>query len=60
MAHLPLRPLELEAQLADAARDRNELVRDTLRQLFLPALAPDQDETRLPASDVNLPDRDDA
>ncbi len=64
MAHLPLRPLELEsedsasydewlgeleARLADPSRDRNELVRDTLRQLFFPALAPDQDETRLPA-----------
>lgn len=64
MAHLPLRPLELtsedsatydqwlgelEAQLADPSRDRNELVRETLRQLFFPALAPDQDEARLPA-----------
>lgn len=65
MAHLPLRPLELtsedsatydewlgelEDQLADPARDRNELVRDTLRPLFFPALAPDQDEARLPAA----------
>lgn len=65
MAHLPLRPLELtsedsatydewlgelEARLADPSRDRNEIVRDTLRHLFFPALAPDQDEARLPAA----------
>lgn len=65
MAHLPLRPLEptsedsatydewldeLEAQLADPSRDNIELVRDTLRSLFFPALAPDQDEARLPAA----------
>jgi acetyltransferase-like isoleucine patch superfamily enzyme len=64
MPHLPLRPLEVSSedsatydawlrelgdQLADPSRDRNELVRDTLRELFFPTLAPDQDEARLPA-----------
>jgi len=65
MAHLPLRPLDissvasatyeewladLDAQLADPSRDRDELVRETLRDIFYPALPHDQDESRLPAA----------
>lgn len=65
MAHLPLRPLEsapsatdaydawlddVSGQLADPARDRNDLVRAHLRQIYFPTLAPDQDESRLPAA----------
>lgn len=64
MTHLPLRPVgvsaasaaaydewlsRIEEELADPARDRNELVRDTLREVYFPALPADQDESRLPA-----------
>ncbi|MFW6084290.1 MAG: acyltransferase [Gemmatimonadota bacterium] len=64
MTHLPLRPLgvseeassvyedwldDLEAQIADPERDPNEMVRDALRDIYFPALAADQDESRLPA-----------
>jgi len=64
MTHLPLRPIgvsdaaaaaydewlsRIEAELADPARDRNELVRDALREIYFPALPADQDESRLPA-----------
>lgn len=64
MTHLPLRPVDLpeaaaaayddwlsriEAELADPARDRNELVRDALREIYFPTLSADQDEARLPA-----------
>lgn len=65
MAHLPLRPLDisdedagaydewlsdLESQLADPARDRNDLVRDVLRDIYFPAISGGQDESRLPAA----------
>lgn len=64
MAHLPLRSVDvfepaaaaydewltrIETELADPSRDRNELVRDALREIYFPALAGDQDESRLPA-----------
>jgi acetyltransferase-like isoleucine patch superfamily enzyme len=64
MTHLPLRPVSvsdasavpyeewlsrIETELADPARDRNELVRDTLREIYFPALPADQDESQLPA-----------
>lgn len=64
MTHLPLRAVDVsetaaatydewlsrvETGLADPARDRNELVRDTLREIYFPALPADQDESRLPA-----------
>ena len=64
MAHLPLRPVDvseaaaaayddwlsrIETQLADPQRDRNELVRDALREIFFPALPAGVDESRLPA-----------
>lgn len=65
MAHLPLRPLDisdedagaydewlsdLESQLADPSRDRNDLVRETLRDIFYPGLPSGQDESRLPGA----------
>lgn len=64
MTHLPLRTIDvsetaaaaydewlsrIETELADPARDRNELVRDALREVYFPALPADQDESRLPA-----------
>jgi acetyltransferase-like isoleucine patch superfamily enzyme len=64
MTHLPLRNVDLspeaaeacddwlariEQELADPSRDRNELVRDALRELYFPALPDGQDESRLPA-----------
>jgi acetyltransferase-like isoleucine patch superfamily enzyme len=65
MAHLPLRRVDvaapaaaayeawlsgLEERVADPGRDRNALVAATLRGLYFPALAPDADESRLPAA----------
>ena len=65
MAHLPLRDVQPTAhaatiydawladirdQLADPECDRNALCADVLRGLFFPALAPDVDASRLPAS----------
>jgi acetyltransferase-like isoleucine patch superfamily enzyme len=64
MTHLPLRPVSVSdasaavydewlsriaAELADPARDRSELARDTLREIYFPALPVGQDESRLPA-----------
>lgn len=65
MTHLPLRPLDitLEAEatyeewlaslasnLADPERDRNELVRDALTEIYIPSLEPGVDTSRLPAA----------
>jgi len=65
MTHLPLRPLDitLEAEatyeewlaslasnLADPERDRNELVRDALTEIYVPSLEPGVDTSRLPAA----------
>lgn len=65
MVHLPLRDVRpneegaavaddwlalIEGYLNDPERDRNEWVREILRGLFFPALAPDVDDARLPAS----------
>ena len=65
MTHLPLRPLEitpeadsgydewlasLASSLADPERDRNDLVRDTLTQIYFPSLEPGTDTSRLPAA----------
>lgn len=64
MTHLPLRPVgvsddaaaaydewlsSIETGLADPSRDRDELVRDALRDIYFPALPAGQDESRLPA-----------
>ena len=40
---------EVESGLADPERDRNDLVRDLLRDVYYPALDPAVDESRLPA-----------
>ncbi len=65
MTHLPLRPLEitpeaeaaydewlasLASELADPGRDRNELVRDALTEIYIPTLEPGVDTSRLPAA----------
>ncbi len=65
MPHLPLRPLDitpeaeatyeewlasLASNLADPERDRNELVRDALTEIYLPSLEPGVDTSRLPAA----------
>lgn len=41
---------ELAEQLSDPERDRNEICTRVLRTIYLPALAPDVDEARLPAA----------
>jgi acetyltransferase-like isoleucine patch superfamily enzyme len=41
---------ELEARLEDPDVDRNELVRETLRDIYYPQIDPDVDESRLPAA----------
>lgn len=65
MTHLPLRSLDispeaehaydewlasLASKLADPARDRNELVRDVLTEIYIPSLEPGVDTSRLPAA----------
>lgn len=65
MTHLPLRPLDitpeaeatyeewlasLASNLADPERDRNELVRDALTEIYVPLLEPGVDTSRLPAA----------
>ncbi len=65
MPHLPLRPLDitpeaeatyeewlasLASNLADPERDRNELVRDALTEIYVPSLEPCVDTSRLPAA----------
>ncbi len=65
MTHLPLRPLDitpeaeatyeewlasLASNLADPERDRNELVRDALTEIYVPSLEPGVDTSRLPAA----------
>ena len=65
MPHLPLRPLDitpeaeatyeewlasLASNLADPERDRNELVRDALTEIYVPSLEPGVDTSRLPAA----------
>ncbi len=40
---------EIAGQLAEPERDRNEICRRVLRDIYLPAIAPDADEKRLPA-----------
>ncbi len=64
MTHLPLSPVEitpeadaaydewlaaLASSLADPERDRNDLVRDTLTQIYVPSLEPGVDTSLLPA-----------
>ena len=65
MTHLPLRPLDispeaehayaewlasLASKLADPERDRSELVRDVLTEIYIPSLEPGVDTSRLPAA----------
>lgn len=40
----------IEQRLQDADQDRNDVVRDVLRDIYFPALPADLDESRLPAS----------
>lgn len=65
MTYLPLREVATSAEsanlfdgwlgtigkhLEDVERDRNELVSRILREIYFPSLAPDTDESRLPAA----------
>lgn len=72
MTHLPLRqveisaegasacddwPSEIRAELADPARDRNELVRDILRDIYFPALRRVKSSApQSTARDANVPE----